>query len=90
MSFHVQLDGKEHNCLGSTIMNRTIVKSSRLPVKIASYLVCIGRLLCLAFFYGWHFLNKISMDWPHALTTQPSTLKLFDNPVNDWGVLSSE
>ena len=41
----------------------------------------IGRLLCLAFLYGWHFLNiKISLDWPLTLTTQPSTSKLSDNP----------
>ena len=50
-----------------------VVKSSRLPVKIAAYLVSIGRLLCLAFLYGWRFLNKISLDWPLTLTTQPST-----------------
>ena len=43
--------------------------------KIAAYLVSIGRLLCLAFLYGWSFLNKISLDWPLTLTTQPSTSK---------------
>ena len=32
-----------------------VVKSSRLPAKIAAYLVRMGRLLCLAFLYGWHF-----------------------------------
>ena len=42
-------------------------------------LVSIGWLLCLAFLYGWHFLNKISLDWPLTLTTQPSTSKL-SNP----------
>ena len=40
----------------------------------------IGRLLCLAFFCKWNFLNKISPDWLHTLTTQLSTLKLSDNP----------
>ena len=41
-----------------------VVKSSQLPAEIAAYLVSIGRLLCLAFLYGWCFLNKISLDWP--------------------------
>ena len=49
-----------------------IVKSSQLPAKIAAYLVRMGRLLCLAILYGWHFLK----------ITQPSTSKLSDNPVN--------
>ena len=53
-----------------------VVKSSRLPAKIAAYLVSIGWLLCLAFLYGWCFLFKISLDWPLTLTTQPSTSKL--------------
>ena len=57
-----------------------VVKSSRLPVKIATYLVSIGQLLCLAFLDGWSFLNKISLDWPLTLTTQQSTSKLSDNP----------
>ena len=57
------------------------VKSSRLSAKIAAYLVSIVQLLCLAFLYGWHFLNKISQAWPLTLTTQPSTSKLSDNPV---------
>ena len=56
------------------------VKSSRLQAKIITYLVSIGQLL-LAFLYGWRFLNKISLDWPLTLTTQPSTSKLSDNPV---------
>ena len=30
-----------------------VVKSSQLPVKIAAYLISIGRLLCLAFLYRW-------------------------------------
>ena len=29
-----------------------VVKSSRLPAKIAIYLVSIGQLFCLAFLYG--------------------------------------
>ena len=57
-----------------------VVKSSPLPAKIAAYLFSIGRLLCLAFLYRWLFLNKISLDWPLTLTTQPSTSKLSDNP----------
>ena len=56
-----------------------VVKSSWLPANIAAYLVRIGRLLCLAFLYGWRFLNKISLEWSLALTTQPSTSKLSDN-----------
>ena len=62
-------------------MYSRVVKSSRLPLKIASYLVGIGRLLFLAFLYGWCFLNKISLDWPFTLTSQPSTSKLSDIPV---------
>ena len=46
----------------TTVVSR-VVKSSRLPLKITSYLVSIGRLLCLEFLYGWRFLNKISLDW---------------------------
>ena len=41
-----------------------VVKSNQLPAKITTYLVSIGGLLCLAFLYGWRFLNKISLDWP--------------------------
>ena len=48
---------------------------------MATYMVSIGWLLCLAFLCGWRFLNKISLGWPHTLTTQPSTSKLSDNPV---------
>ena len=62
-----------------------VVKCSRLPAKIATYLVSIGRLLCLAFLFGWHFLNKISLDWSLTLTTQPSCSKLSDHP--GWGSL---
>ena len=60
-----------------------VVKSSWLLPKIAiyMYLVCNGRLLCLAFLYRWRFLNKISLDWPLTLTTQLSTLELSDNLV---------
>ena len=32
------------------------------------------------FFMEWRFLNKISLDWPLTLTTQPSTSQLSDNP----------
>ena len=56
-----------------------VLKSSWLLAKIATYLVSFGPLLCLAFLYGWHFLNKIPLDWPGTLTTQPSTSKLSDN-----------
>ena len=55
------------------------VNSSRLLVKFATYLVSIGRLLCLAFLYG-------CLDWLLTLTTQPSTCKLSDNPVSWDGV----
>ena len=58
-----------------------VVKSSRLPTKITTYLVSISRLLCLALLYEWHFLNKISLDWPLTLTTQPPTSKLSGNPA---------
>ena len=61
-------------------MMSRVVKSSRLPVKLAAYLVSISQLLCLAFLYRWHFLNKTSLDWPLALTTQPSISNLSDNP----------
>ena len=57
-----------------------VVKSSQPPAKIAAFLVSIGRLLCLAFLYRWHFVNKISLDWPLTLTTQPSTSTLSGNP----------
>ena len=69
------------NLSWSVLILPRVVKSSRLPVKIAAYLVSIGRLLCLAFLYRWRFLNKISLNWPLTLTTQPSTSKLFDNPA---------
>ena len=66
-----------------------VVKSSRQPARIATNLVTIGRLLCLAFLYGWFFINKISLDWPLTLTTQPCTSKLCDNPEGttlfEWG-----
>ena len=45
--------------------------------KIAAYLVSISQLLCLAFLYGWHFLNKISLDWPLTLTTSAVYFKTF-------------
>ena len=59
-----------------------VAKSSQLSVKITAYFVSIGWLLCLAFLYGWCFLNKISLDWQLTLTTQPSTSKLSDNPAH--------
>ena len=65
-----------------------VVKSSQLPVKIAAYLVSIAWLLCLAFLYGWRFLNKTSLDWPLTLTTKPCTVKLSDNP--EWQITSRE
>ena len=65
------------NLMTSSRLAYRVVKSSRLLAKIAAYLVIsIGWLLCLAFLYGWCFLNKISLDWPPTLTTQPSTLYL--------------
>ena len=66
-------------CGSLAVWNR-VVKSSWLPAKIAAYLVSIDWLLCLAVLYIWRFLNKISLDWPLTLTTQPSTVKLSDNP----------
>ena len=54
---------------------------NRLLPKITNNLVSFGRLLYLAFLHGWHFLNKISLDWLVTLTTQPSTSKLSDNPT---------
>ena len=57
-----------------------VVESSQLVAKIAAYMFSISRLHCLAFLYRWRLLNKISLDWPLTLTTQPSTLKLSDNP----------
>ena len=38
-----------------------VVKSSWLLVKFTTYLVSIGKLLCLAFLCGWCFSNKISL-----------------------------
>ena len=75
----------DHHChlkSGVSSLGSRVVKSSWLSAKIATYLVSIGQLhvLCLAFLYGWSFLNKISLDWPLTLTTQLSTLKLSDNP----------
>ena len=78
VSLHHKLDTQSWFLLSFTPFIR-VVKSSRLPSKITAFLVSIGRLLCLAFFYEWHFLNKISLGWPLTLTTQPSTLKLSDN-----------
>ena len=55
-----------------------IVKSSRLPAKIAASRRPATD--CLAFLYGWGFLIIISLDWPLTLTTQLSTLKRSDTP----------
>ena len=64
----------------SFVGHHRVLKSGRLPPKITTYLVSMGRPLCLAFLYGCRFLNKISLDWSLTLTTQPSTWKLSDNP----------
>ena len=71
-----------YNMYIKTAMTRiSVVKSSRLLVKVTAYLVSIGWLLCLAFLYGWCFLKKIiSLDWLLTLTTWPSTSELSDNP----------
>ena len=61
-----------------------VVKSSQLPAKIAAYLFSIGQLICLVFLYRSCRWNKICMDWPLTLTTQPSTSKLCDNPTVYW------
>ena len=49
-------------------------KSSRLPSKIAAYLVRIGRVLCLAFLYGWCFLKLIKYAWTGRLLWQLTPL----------------
>ena len=67
--------GSQYLYMCMTLVVR-VVKSSRLPMKIATFLDSIGQLLCLAFLYRWNFLNKISLNWPHTLTTQPFTFKL--------------
>ena len=71
--------GLQHSC---TFQCR-VVKTSRLPVKIATFVVTISQLLCLAFLYRWH-LKKISLDWAFTLTTQPSTANLSDKPAMHW------
>ena len=55
-----------------------VVKSIRLPVKITTYLISIGWLFCLAFLYGWRFLNKISLD--RLLTLQCAKKVVSDSP----------
>ena len=67
-----------------------VVKSRRLLLNIAAYLVSIGRLLCLAFLYRWRSLITISLDWPLALTTQPSTSKLSAIPALDVCLVSRQ
>ena len=59
-----------HRCKYTWFKWKRLVKSSWLMAKNATYLVSISQLLCLAFLYGWRFLNKISLDWPLTLTTQ--------------------
>ena len=71
-----------NNILNDNYDELRVIKSGNLPAKIAAYLVSIDWLLCLAFFYGWHFFKKISLDWPLTLTTQQSTSKLSHNSVN--------
>ena len=56
------------------------VEAAHRVVKSTDCLVSNSQLLCLAFLYGWRFLNKISLDWLLTLTTQPSTSKLSDKP----------
>ena len=69
------------NVMTSSLLAYRVVESSWLLAKIATYLVVsIGWLLCLAFLYGWRFLNKMSLDWLLTLITQPSTSKFSDNP----------
>ena len=68
-------------CMRNKQAEDRVVKRSQLQAKIATYLVSIAKLLCLAFLYRWCFLNKISLDWPLTLATQPSTSKLSDNTV---------
>ena len=70
----------QYQFIASFTAHIRVLKSSRLPAKIATYLVSIDQLLCLTFLYRWRFLNKISLDWLHTLATQPSTSKLSDNP----------
>jgi len=50
-------------------------------MKITAFLVSIAPYSAWHFFTDGVFLNKISLDWPLTLTTQPSTSKLFDNPA---------
>ena len=66
-----------------TSMYTGLSKVAGCPRKLLpTWLVLAGySLIYLAFLYGWHFLNKISLDWPLTLTTQPSTSKRSDNPV---------
>ena len=67
-----------------------VVKSSRLPAKIAAYLVSIGRLLCLAFLYRGRFLNalfvfKIKYPWTGCLLWQLNrVLQNFLTTLGEW------
>ena len=63
-------------------------KSSRLPSKIAAYLVRIGRVLCLAFLYRWCFLNKISLDWTFTEKLTPLIQKFLTTLIQSGGSCS--
>ena len=59
-----------------------VIKSSRLPAKIAIYLVSIGQLFCLAFLYGWclaaYFDNSavyLKTFWQPCPANFPSIVK---------------
>ena len=55
-----------------------VVKSSRLPAKIATYLVSFGKLLCLAFFHGQHFLLiKSGLEVNFLVQSQSFACKIF-------------
>ena len=52
--------GLKHNKTTYIMMTIRVVRSRWLPPKTATYLVSFSQLLCLAFLYGWRFLNEIS------------------------------
>ena len=75
----------DHPChlkSGVSPLGSRVVKSSRLPGKIATYLVSIGRLLCLAFLYRWCFLNK---NIPWLATYFNNSAIYFKNFWQPWG-----
>ena len=59
--------------------------------KLPPTWLVIGRLLCVAFLYGWCFLNKISLDWlikKHLLKTiasvfVPLTVESGENSISE-------